>query len=89
MTPHMARLRGGARAAGVIAAHAAILALQWLLVSVQVAACLALAALAFDAVGRGPLLAEDPAVRLRWVAGLGAVAGLARVIERQATRPPA
>lgn len=63
--------------------------LAWLSASVQMAATVALLALCADATGWTPFLVRSPAERLGWVVLLGAIAGLAEVVDvRVFRRPP-
>ncbi len=64
----------------------ALLTVAWLLASVEAAAIFALLALGADTFGWGPFLPGEPASRLGWVALLGAVAGLANLVDEHVYR---
>jgi hypothetical protein len=67
--------------AGSSLGRLALLIVGWLLASVDMAGIFALLALGADVFGWGPFLPAEPASRLGWIALLGAVAGLARMVD--------
>ena len=77
------RSRALAGRAAPAAGRTGLLLLSWLFLSLESSAWLALAALAHDAFGWGLLLVDDPLARAGWIASLGVVLGLQRLVDRR------